>query len=257
MRLSRLLLSAVLALTVSIACEQVTPESVTRTNTFTVPAEYVLEIEAFNGSVEIAVAEGDSLEVTAEIQQPGDVEYTAVLDGQTVRLLATAIRTRTDPSPGVALKITAPVGATLNVTATNGDVTSAGVGVGGTLKTSNGTIRLEEVTGDFDLNSSNGAIELDRVIGTFQGATSNGRIEFDGELTEGTTSELQTSNGTIDVFIGSEANVRLNAETSNGLVDVVYELDDATISDEHVEGTLGTGAATLILRTSNGDINIR
>src|SRR5690606_30599901 len=126
--------------------------------------------------------------------QPNDVEYTAELVGDTVRIVAKQLRTRANPSPGVSLQITAPPGATLNISSTNGNITSAGVGIGGVLETSNGTIRLEEVMGEYDLDSSNGSIELDRVAGVFVASTSNGRIEFDGELTEGTTTELLTSN---------------------------------------------------------------
>lgn len=248
---------ATLLVVVFSACDRVMPETVDRTDSFTVPPTYRLEIETFNGNVDIAVAEGESLEVTATIDQPDDVEYSAVLEGETVRISGRALRTRTNPSPGVSLTITAPPGAVLDISSTNGNVTSAGVGTGGMLETSNGTIRLEQVEGEYRLDSSNGAIELDRVAGVFQASTSNGRIEFDGELTVGTSTELMTSNGVIDVFIGEEANVRLDAETTNGVIDIPYQLDNAVVSEEHVEGTLGTGESTLILRTSNGDINIR
>jgi hypothetical protein len=241
----------------SAACEQVTAETVTRTNSVTVPSTYRLEIDAFNGDVEIVPGEGNTLEIVATVRQPKDVEYAVTVDGETVHIMAVALRTRIDPSPGVSLQITAPPNADLNINSSNGSITLVGVGTGGLLETSNGTIRLEEVHGRFEVHSSNGSIEFDRVSGSFDASTSNGRIEFDGDLEDGTSSELRTSNGGIDVFIGGEANVRIDAETSNGEVDIVYPLDEAIVSEEHVEGTMGTGASTLILRTSNGDINIR
>ena len=50
----------------------------------------------------------------------------------------------------------------------------------GTIKSSNGAIAVEDVSGQFEIETSNGEVTVERVVGTFQIKTSNGEIEFDG-----------------------------------------------------------------------------
>ena len=239
------------------ACEQVEPETEMRTDSFTVSSGYRLEAHTFNGSIE--VVEGDGLQVTvvATIQQPKELEYEAKIQGDTLKITAKPIRNNVHPSPGVSLVITTPSDAVLDLRSLNGGIEVIGVGTGGDLETSNGVITLERVVGVFVLNTSNGRVVLSEVHGSFGVDTSNASIQFDGVLEPDTNTQLRTSNGSIDITLGPNANVEIDAQTSNGDVSVAYPLNKASVSDEKIVGTLGTGSSKVRLRTSNGKINVR
>ena len=234
------------------ACERVTPETTTQSDSFRVPTAYKLDVDMFNGSIKVIQGDTRSVSVEATIHQPGDVEYSVELDGDTVRAVATAKRTNITPSPGVSLVITAPPGAELNLKNSNGNVEVDGVGTSGVLESSNGKLAVRNVSGRYVLLTSNGSITVE-----IDGATSNGRIEFSGAFDADSTNSLKSSNGSITVNVGEDANLRVDAETSNGDVDVDFPLDNATIKDDRVMGDIGDGSATLRLRTSNGSITVR
>ena len=239
------------------ACESVTPETTTQSDSFRVPSDYALDVDMFNGRIEVVRGDGRSVSVEATIRQPDDVNYSVELDGDTVRAVATAVRTNINPSPGVSLVITAPPGAVLNLRSSNGRVEVDGVGTGGVLESSNGRITLKNVAGRFVLATSNGDLTIEDVHGEIDGATSNGRIVFSGTFEAESSNSLRTSNGSIRINVGEHANVHVDAETSNGDVDVEIPLDAETRQDDRVVGDIGDGSASLRLRTSNGSITIR
>ena len=239
------------------ACESVTPETTTQEDSFTVPTEYKLAVDTFNGSIEVVEGTGQSVSIIATIRQPDGVDYSAELDGDTVRIVATATRTNIIPNSGVSLVITAPPSVQLDLRSSNGKVDVDGVGTNGLFESSNGKITLQNVTGSFVLDSSNGAITVENVHGEIDGRSSNGRIEFSGSFEAGSTNSLSTSNESITIDVGEQANVHIDAETSNGDVDVDIPLDAATLRDERVVGDIDDGSASLRLRTSNGSITVR
>jgi hypothetical protein len=239
------------------ACQNVEPETEIRTDSFTVSAGYRLEVHTFNGSIEVIEGQGNQVTVVATLQQPKELEYEARIEGDSLKITAVPIRNNIHPSPGVALVITAPADAVLDLRSLNGAINVIGVGTGGDLETSNASIMLERVVGLFVVNTSNGRVALSGVRGSFGVDTSNGNIQFDGALTPDTNTQLRTINGSIDIALGPDANVELDAQTSNGEVIVEYPLNNASGSDQEMVGTLGTGSSKLRLRTSNGNIHVR
>jgi DUF4097 and DUF4098 domain-containing protein YvlB len=239
------------------ACNQVEGETDLRTESFSVPVQYNLDVDTFNGSIEIVEGQSNRVIVEATIRQPQQLEYEAGVDGDTLKIRAVATKTNTNPSPGVSLVITSPPEASLTLRSSNGSIQVNGVGNGGDIETSNGSVIMQRVSGLYVINTSNGRIELVRVTGSFGAQTSNGSIQFEGELDPDTNTLLRTSNGSINVDIGPDANVEIDAETSNGDVEVDYPLSNATLAEKKIMGTLGTGSAKLKLRTSNGNVNLR
>ncbi|MDA0799923.1 MAG: DUF4097 family beta strand repeat-containing protein [Chloroflexi bacterium] len=255
-RFALLAMTALLVLAFS-ACNEVERESEIRSESFTLPAQYRLEVDTFNGSIRVTEGKGPQVIVVATISQPQQLEYDAHVEGDTLKITATVIKEHTRPSPGVALEITAPPNAVLDLRSSNGWIEVFGVGSGGELETSNGRITLERVEGLFVLNTSNGLVTLSGVRGSFGVETSNGSIQFDGALDPDTNTQLRTSNGSINMVVGPDANIEIDAQASNGDVSVAYPLNNASVSDEKIVGTLGTGSSKLRLRTSNGNINVR
>jgi DUF4097 and DUF4098 domain-containing protein YvlB len=239
------------------ACNQVEPEKEIRTESFTLPTSYRLEINTFNGSIHVSEGEGPQVIVVATISQPKQLTYDARVEGDTLKITAEVTEAHTTPSPGVTLNITAPPNAGLDLRSSNGRIAVEGVGTGGDIETSNGSISLERVEGLYVVNTSNGRVVLSDVSGSFGVHTSNGSIQFDGRLDPDTNTLLRTSNGGITFIVGEDADVEIDAETNSGDIEVAYPLDNATVSAEKVFGTLGTGSTKVRLRTANGDINIR
>jgi hypothetical protein len=110
-----------------------------------------------------------------------------------------------------------------------------------------------------DLVTTNGGLDVTGLRGDVLGVTTNGgvnvtmtAIPHDGVV------DLGSTNGGITLVVPANTSATFDATTTNGGVDVLgfpdvtFDTDDST----HKAGTLGAGEATIILRTSNGGIDI-
>jgi hypothetical protein len=108
------------------------------------------------------------------------------------------------------------------------------------MRSSNGSLRLENITGNATLNTSNGGVEVRGVDGHMAFQTSNGSVHAE-DVRGGL--RATTSNGGIHVHLrGSQGSEPLQVSTSNGSVDL--ELDTPHTSE-------------LVASTSNGGITVR
>jgi hypothetical protein len=140
-------------------------------------------------------------------------------------------------------------------------IVPTGTTVGG--ETSNGAVRVANLTGDIEVRTSNGAISLENVSGRLNGRTSNGAIQGEGLQTGSTT--LQTSNGRISLSFDTTPQT-VEVRTSNGAIEIRLP-DDAppfavttSTSNGRVETSIRTDPAAaqrIDARTSNGNITIR
>jgi hypothetical protein len=107
------------------------------------------------------------------------------------------------------------------------------------LYTSNGEITLTDVTGgEITLHTSNGRLTLDKVYAdTLTGATSNGGIT--GEV-EAATTNLSTSNGSIDITIPATISGSYTLDTSNGAVTITMPKTATVGYDINLRTTLGS-----------------
>lgn len=131
-------------------------------------------------------------------------------------------------------------------------------GVDVTGRTANGSIDLSDV-GEVDMRTTNGKITLDGVSGRVQASSSNGRIEGEGLV--GTGIEVSTSNGSIELELASAQDV--SAESSNGAIEVrvpdgSYRVETQTSNgrEEVRIPKSDTGRFLIDLRTSNGPITV-
>jgi hypothetical protein len=132
-------------------------------------------------------------------------------------------------------------------------------GVDVTGRTANGAIELSDV-GEVDVRTTNGRISLDGVAGDLTAESTNGRIE--GEALDGSGIEVLTSNGSIDLELGTPQDVR--ARTSNGSIEIRVPDGSYRVEAETSNGprevripASATGRHLLDLRTSNGAITVR
>jgi DUF4097 and DUF4098 domain-containing protein YvlB len=126
------------------------------------------------------------------------------------------------------------------------------------LETSNGSVAVEGVKGRIDMESSNGSVRLTDIGGRVNARTSNGSVhviltgrQFDGE---GMT--VVTSNGSARLDLPDNYNARLIAGTNNGSMNLDIPVTVQGRVSKRIDTTLGSGGATIEMRTSNGSLRI-
>ena len=249
--------------------------------TFAVEGRPRIFVQNFNGRVEMdGGGPEDEVQVDAELMHPDRVDYSAVQDGDTIRIETRPAGRRSifgwlPINRGAHIRITVPSSVELDVTNSNGRIIVRDVAGSGTLRTSNGRIVAERLTGQFSLSTSNSRIASDHLNGKFELTTSNGRIvassmtgeyrmqtsngqiRFDGELDPGSDNSFTTSNGAITAVLRGDPGLRLAANTSNGSIHCSRHLDTVgTRQKRRLEGESGNGETGLTLRTSNGSITL-
>jgi hypothetical protein len=250
-------------------------------DTFTVDGPPRLEVENFNGRVEVT-GDGpdDSVRVKAEIGSPDRVDYRLEQEGNTIRVEAKrkgklGIFQFIVMSRGNRIRVTVPTNADLTIHTSNGRITVRKIRGTVYLRTSNGQIKLDDVngkidsqttngrievakvSGDVDLRTSNDRITIEEASGTFSAVASNGSIHFDGEFATGSENRLKTSNGSVKLKLRGEPSLIVDASTTNGTVNCSLPLAVQGLSGrKHLTGTIGSGDASVTLKTTNGSISV-
>ena len=250
------------------------------------PQGGVLRIENTNGRTRVVGEDREDVELRVR-------KIARAESAEAARALAHAIRieTRVDGAhllvgfeiPGrwnrrgwVDLEANVPRGLRVDVSASNGRVCVQGLRSAVRCKTSNGTIRIEDVVGDISIatsnakvkttctcgrlraRSSNGKIELEDHRGSVDASTSNGPIHCDLDEMGAEGVVLTTSNGRISLDLPDQVDGDVDLRVDNGVIRTQREIPGA--DDERrgrVRGTLGRGGAPIRLRVSNGSISVR
>ena len=255
----------------------------THDDTFEVGDSPLLEVRSFNGPVRVSAGEPGSIRVRATLRDPQTVKYSAVQQGDTIKVEATP-RGRSSgflsglfgQHWGADIEVTVPVATCVDLATSNGPIELRGTAADGTVKTSNSRIRVEKFKGDLKAQTSNGRITVEALEGSaelttvngrvsidgghgrFDVTTSNGRIGFQGSMEPGGRNRLITSNGRIEVVLDAEPSLKVEASTVNGRARC--ELPGFLASADtgrKLEGIVGEGEAELVAKTVNGGITIR
>lgn len=237
-----------------------------------------LNVENFNGKVEIMGWNGDDVEVYAEKKtNHGKDELKKVKIAVEINdeMLIKSVR-EDDARVSVNYEIKVPSGVEIqNIETSNGKIELENVKGDAKLHTSNGKVEVERLEGSVAVNTSNGKVEIEEVSGAVNVNTSNGKIEVENvkgvkslktsngkiqaEIAEIASEkiELSSTNGNIEVYLAETLDVEIEADTSNG--SITYEdlsLDILESEKHHLKGKLGEGEKKLIISTSNGKIKI-
>lgn len=143
-------------------------------------------------------------------------------------------------------------GGDLDIESTSGEVVASDV---------KGTVSAESVSGDIDLRGVAHAVDAGSVSGSI-------RVEnLDGEVTVSTTSgdieimtktdsdvDLESLSGTVRVAVVPEGFGQVSLSASSGDIASDIPISVKRKTRGRLQGTLGTGTATLRVSTSSGDI---
>jgi hypothetical protein len=125
---------------------------------------------------------------------------------------------------------------------------------GGRNYTVNYTITIPEGM-NVSVANTNGNVNLRQIVGSALVDLTNGRISARVTLLADGTIDLMTVNGNVELNIPQTTNADLSASVTNGNITVTnLTVQNEVLTTNSVQGTLGNGQGTIILRTTNGNI---
>ena len=263
-----------------------------------------LDLSNFNGSVEITGWDQNSIDVSGTKHAETEELLKAIkIEVQVSGGTASVRSTRpegTRGNMGVRYTIRVPRRTALGeIASSNGSIQASDIEGAANLRTSNGSVRASRINGDLRIETSNGGIhladlaggvhvhtsnggvEVKQVRGTVEAVTSNGGMNVDlSESKPGEPVRLVTSNGGVQLTMGSMSSNPVHAATSNGgitlqmpstanaRVRAVTSSHDRVTSDfdvrregaeskSRLEGQIGSGGPLIDLTTSNGTIHLK
>ena len=279
-----------LASTVMAACEvNLNTEglSARETKTFKVAGLPELDLDTFDGAIEIH--SWDKAEVEVEIEKRAmeqslidQIKVEATQQGDKIVLKVTG-PSRTDfggltigvhISPTARLRVVVPRAS--NIVARSGDGAIRAEALDGkiVLNTVDGSVTATRLSGDINVRSGDGSIRLDKITGRIDLETDDGSIGFEGKpsilhLKTGDGSvraqidvatvmtdnwDVTTGDGSITLTLPSAFNAELDAETSDGAVRSSHPLlEEGRDERRSGEGSDDRRERRRVLRAKMGD----
>jgi DUF4097 and DUF4098 domain-containing protein YvlB len=151
----------------------------------------------------------------------------------------------------------------IEVTSSNGSISSGAFGGTAMFKTSNGSISVDGHAGPLTMDTSNGSIKAGNVGTPLVADTSNGRVEIALAPTATGNVKIDTSNGSVTLNLPAAWQGTVKADTSNGTVRMEDTRQGArtnTVKTDDDGASMTVGDATkanATIDTSNGPVIVR
>ena len=153
---------------------------------------------------------------------------------------------------------TVPVDGRLELEVVSGDVSVSEVGSRIEVKTVSGDVDINHTSGDTQVKTVSGDVGLDRIAGSLTVETRSGDVDI---VPSGPISgRVFTVAGDVTVALPRDADLIVEMDIEE---DGDFEVDDdlphevLEESDGHLKVKFGAGSSTLVVKTSDGDIDIR
>ncbi len=199
------------------------------------------EAGAASGSVDVRAIGGDA-EITVA---SGDVEVAEV--GGRLEVRATSGSVTVDKVKG-----------SLQMVGTSGDFRATRIGGDAEIRLSSGGLELEGCSGSVDFGASSGGARIIEVTGSISASTSSGDIEVLIVPTKGNAFELSSSSGDVSVHYVpvKDFGFQLDVRTASGSIEGDLPIRVTRVDRRRLQGVVGSGAASLEIETSSGDVMI-
>jgi DUF4097 and DUF4098 domain-containing protein YvlB len=237
---------------------------------YTFPATGIsaLSAETKNGAITVTAAGDTTIAVDvlkyaygrnkADAEKAiANVVFSDVIVGGELRLRADM---PSGPRPyGASLTIAARESTDLALSTTNGDISVSSTRGSIAASTTNGDVELTGTAGTATVSTTNGKLNVQVHSGAVEGTTTNGRVDCDLAALAPTESVgLATTNGGVTLLLPADVSAVIDATNTNGTITiydftVIYEQQTTT----HIRGRIGSGASTITITTTNGDITVR
>ncbi|MEQ9264087.1 MAG: DUF4097 family beta strand repeat-containing protein [Balneolaceae bacterium] len=239
--------SAAALLVMLVSATSIVAQDAYLTEEFGVSNNVKVEVKTSGGSIEVVGENSDEVRVEMYVRKRGkyidpdeadlkDWEITIEKSGNTVSAIAKREgrnRWRSD-NYSISFKVYTPANAVTDLRTSGGSISLENLNGTQYAKTSGGSIKAESIGGDVELKTSGGAITINEIEGSVDANTSGGRIRAE-DISGGITAK--TSGGSI-TLAGISGNVE--AKTSGGSINV-----EVLNPDNYIE-----------LRTSGGSISV-
>lgn len=225
--------------------------------TYTLPAGGTVEIVNVNGQIEASETSGPQVEVRAEREVRNHSSEAAgeVLRKLQMREDVSKDRVRIE-AQGQSDQGLGGFGRRTQVTITYRIRVPAGVAV--SLKTDNGGIRLDNLSGAITASTTNGGINGQGLSGAVEADVVNGGVQLGLAALRGDV-HVSTTNGGVRLDLPRDVRAALDATCVNGGIDVDedFMLQASTSSRRRLAGTINGGGPRISASTVNGGIRIR
>jgi DUF4097 and DUF4098 domain-containing protein YvlB len=219
---------------------------------------------ATNGGVKVTGESGKSgwwhfgarnLQVTYTVQVPEEFRLELGTSGGDIQVRNVRGRLNASTSGGdVDLH---DIGGPATATTSGGDIDIARAMGNLRARTSGGDIKLSDVVGDAEVRTSGGDIRIRNVDGEVTAKTSGGDIDI-GIAREHHGTDAETSGGSIELVMASDARADIDASTKGGEVRVNFpNTTQGSADKDEFRGQINGGGPGVRVRTSGGDIRIR
>jgi DUF4097 and DUF4098 domain-containing protein YvlB len=266
------------------------------TKTFPVTGTPEVQLETFDGSIE--VHSWDRTDVEVEIEKRAmeqslvdEMKVSAEQNGNRIVIKVTgpkrrefdAIQVGVHFSPSARLRVALPRQSQLAASSGDGSITVEDVTGKITLNTNDGSVRGSNLAGEIMVRSGDGSIRMDRIAGKLDLETEDGSIGLEAKPTtlrartaDGSIRlrvepdsvmdgdwDVQTADGSVTLLLPSEFNAELDAETRDGAVRASHPAVNAEASsgENHEERRrklkAKLGSGGRVLRVRTGDGTIR
>jgi hypothetical protein len=201
------------------------------TRTFQVTGTPEVLLETFDGGIEVHTWDRPTVEVVVEKQAPDEsllqqIQVEQAQDGNKVTLRVRGPERSHDGihigvvfSPSARLRVALPKASTLDLRSSDGNLNVEDVSGAMSLRTSDGAIIGLRLTGDIRARTDDGSVRLREATGKVDVETLDGTVVVNGTLTR-----LRAKSGDGSVRIGAESGSVLTddwlIETGDGSVDV-------------------------------------
>jgi hypothetical protein len=254
-------------------CSKVPIVWVSRQEHHEVPVETATGLAAttHNGTqTAVGVAEqGDKVVIEANVRGGGAtlsdarkaleaIVVSAEREGETINL---GWDWKTAQKPGwgaeVAFDIKLPPRLNVKLVTHNGAVVARGIAGECVLETHNGQVTAQTGGVRLDASSHNGALEITTAAADVVLETHNGGISARLETAGDVGGRITTHNGGIVVVLAGSAAALLDCSTSNGRIHCDHNLEQVSVNQTSLKGSVRGGTKTLRIETSNGSIKIQ
>ena len=160
---------------------------------------------------------------------------------------------------GASFTITTPDSTDLSLSTTNGDIGVTNTVGSITANTTNGNIELTGTAGTASVSTTNGRLNVIVHSGAFYGATTNGAVDCDlAALGVAEDVGLATTNGKVTLLLPDNISAVIEATNTNGLITIHdFTVTYETQTEHHVRARIGSGASSITVTTTNGDVVVR
>jgi DUF4097 and DUF4098 domain-containing protein YvlB len=225
---------------------------------YTLPKGGRFEVANENGEIAVKGTEGTEVKVTAhrEVTTGSDEESKKRLESLKMREDVSADRVFIEAVTG-SMK---DVGFTRGLSVRYDIEVPDGLTV--SVKTMNGTVRLDNVDGKITAATTNGNVTGNAITGAVQGSSVNGSVAMNLDEVKGDVN-LLTVNGAVRMEMPPTADAELQATTVNGGVSVDDKLAFADVEKRSnfgpptsFRGRLNKGGPRVTLQTTNGPVRV-